>query len=79
MRGSLSIRPYRIRPLAVLYGHRNGFQRGDDLHQVVCEPLETLLALGGRGTERIADHATNIAEEVVYLYEATDIRHADKV
>ena len=26
--------------------------------------------------ERIADHATNVAEEVVYLYEARDIRHA---
>jgi len=26
--------------------------------------------------ERIADHATNIAEDVVYLYEAVDIRHS---
>ncbi len=26
--------------------------------------------------ERIADHATNVAEEVVYLYEARDIRHS---
>jgi phosphate transport system protein len=28
--------------------------------------------------ERIADHATNIAEDVVYLYEAIDIRHSGK-
>jgi phosphate transport system protein len=26
--------------------------------------------------ERIADHATNIAEEVVYLHHAEDIRHS---
>jgi phosphate transport system protein len=31
-----------------------------------------------KSIERIADHATNIAEEVVYLYEARDIRHADQ-
>lgn len=28
-----------------------------------------------KSIERIADHATNVAEEVVYLYEAKDIRH----
>jgi phosphate transport system protein len=28
-----------------------------------------------KSLERVADHATNIAEEVVYLYEAVDIRH----
>lgn len=28
-----------------------------------------------KSLERIADHATNVAEEVVYLYEAVDIRH----
>lgn len=31
-----------------------------------------------KSLERIADHATNVAEEVVYLYEAKDIRHADQ-
>jgi phosphate transport system protein len=29
-----------------------------------------------KAIERIADHATNVAEEVVYLYEAKDIRHS---
>jgi phosphate transport system protein len=28
--------------------------------------------------ERIADHATNIAEEIVFLYEGQDIRHTGK-
>jgi len=31
-----------------------------------------------KSLERIADHAKNIAEEVVYLCEAQDIRHAQK-
>lgn len=36
------------------------------------------LLVAAKSLERIADHATNIAEEVVYLCEAQDIRHADK-
>jgi phosphate transport system protein len=28
-----------------------------------------------KSLERVADHATNIAQEVVYLWEAQDIRH----
>jgi phosphate transport system protein len=31
--------------------------------------------VAAKSLERIADHAKNIAEEVVYLYEAQDIRH----
>ena len=36
------------------------------------------LMIATRSLERIADHATNIAEEVVYLCEAADIRHTAK-
>jgi phosphate transport system protein len=31
-----------------------------------------------KSIERIADHATNVAEEVVFLYEGRDIRHTGK-
>ncbi len=32
-----------------------------------------------KSIERIADHATNIAEEVVYLYRGEDVRHSQAV
>jgi phosphate transport system protein len=31
-----------------------------------------------KSLERVADHAANVAEEVVYLYEARDIRHSGR-
>jgi len=37
-----------------------------------------LMAISKR-LERVGDHAKNIAEEVVYLHEATDIRHTQRV
>ena len=36
------------------------------------------LMVVSKSIERIADHATNVAEEVVYLYEGRDIRHTVK-
>jgi phosphate transport system protein len=36
------------------------------------------LMIVAKSLERIGDHATNVAEEVVYLYEAEDIRHKGK-
>ena len=36
------------------------------------------LIIAAKSLERIADHATNVAEEVVYLCEAEDIRHTGK-
>jgi phosphate transport system protein len=35
--------------------------------------------VAAKSLERIADHAKNIAEEVVFLCEAQDIRHTAKV
>jgi len=45
-------------------------------HEVIMRCLNLITV--SRSLERIADHATNIAEEVVYLCEAQDIRHAGK-
>jgi len=44
----------------------------DNVHRA----LNVMIAV--KCLERIGDHATNIAEEVVYLCEAQDIRHAKK-
>jgi phosphate transport system protein len=58
-----------------------------DIQRVLTEQMtsdtETIkrclnLMIAAKSLERIADHATNIAEEVVYLCEAADIRHAGK-
>lgn len=62
----------------------------DDLNTRLHRELATLMAQRppaisrclnlmtiSKSLERIADHATNVAEEVVYLYEGHDIRHLD--
>ncbi len=53
------------------------------LMQHMAEHPETIarcvsLMIAARSLERVADHAKNVAEEVVYLCEAQDIRHAGK-
>jgi phosphate transport system protein len=54
-----------------------------ELAQQMIDGPETIgrclhLMVVSKSLERIADHATNVAEEVVYLCEALDIRHAGK-
>src|SRR5258705_517413 len=53
------------------------------LAQQMIESPDTIgrclnLMVVSKSLERIADHATNVAEEVVYLCEAQDIRHTGK-
>ena len=52
------------------------------VEQMAADPETILrclnLIMASKSLERIADHAKNVAEEVVYLYEAQDIRHAGK-
>lgn len=43
----------------------------------IIPPALSLLTIS-KSLERIGDHAKNIAEEVVYLHEGTDIRHASQ-
>lgn len=54
-----------------------------DLARYMAEHPDTInrclnLMVVSKSLERIADHATNIAEMVVYLYEGRDIRHTKK-
>jgi phosphate transport system protein len=58
-----------------------------ELHQVLAQHMmanpDTIARclhwiVATKSLERIADHAKNIAEEVVFLYEAQDIRHTGK-
>ena len=42
-----------------------------------CVPRCLGLLVICKSLERIGDHATNVAEDVVYLYEGRDIRHPD--
>jgi phosphate transport system protein len=54
-----------------------------ELAQHMIESPDTIarclnLMIVSKSLERIADHATNVAEEVVYLCEAQDIRHTGK-
>jgi phosphate transport system protein len=44
--------------------------------QTIARCLDLMIA--SKSLERIADHATNVAEEVVYLCEAQDVRHTGK-
>ena len=52
------------------------------LNSMVAEPGEigqgTRLVFVSRSLEQIADHATNIAESVVFMVEGHDIRHRDR-
>ena len=49
------------------------------LTHMMADPGTIERALGliliSRNIERIADHATNIAEDVIFLVEAKDVRH----
>jgi phosphate transport system protein len=85
-RDSLDAFVHRDSPLA-----RKVLERDDEVDQLKDQNFRVLLtymmadpgtierALGlilvSRNLERIADHATNIAEDVIFLVEAKDVRH----
>ena len=56
--------------------HRELAQQMIEDHETIARCLHLMVV--SKSLERIADHATNVAEEVVYLCEAQDIRHTGK-
>jgi phosphate transport system protein len=55
-----------------------------ELTSFMIEEPETIsraieLMFISKSLERIADHATNIAEETIYLSKGKDVRHSDEV
>jgi phosphate transport system protein len=55
-----------------------------ELTSFMVEKPETIsraieLMFISKSLERIADHATNIAEETIYLFKGRDVRHSDEV
>ncbi len=55
-----------------------------ELTSFMIEKPETIsraieLMFVSKSIERIADHATNIAEETIYLFKGRDVRHSDEV
>lgn len=56
----------------------------DELTQTMMQQPETVsravdLMFVSKAVERVADHATNIAEETIYLLKARDVRHTAEV
>ncbi|MCU0670309.1 MAG: phosphate transport system regulatory protein PhoU, partial [Myxococcota bacterium] len=63
----------------------------DDQDRVIREALDAIrthpdqyqqevdLILVAKNLERVADHATNIAESVIMVVEARNVKHADKL
>ena len=56
----------------------------DELTQIMMANPEMVgravdLIFVSKAIERLADHATNIAEETIFLIKAKDVRHTDEV
>ena len=58
--------------------NRVAFQKVKEAIIADTENIDTYMQMNGvaRNIERIADHATNIAEDVIYMQEGEIIRHS---